>query len=121
MANKTQILSRVIIYALALLSIAAGVPKVLRMPQEIEFLSAIGFSAVTVILLGVVQIAGGVLLVFPRGRLIGCLLVALALLVSSAAILASGEYVFAGISLLPFALAILVLCVELRQSKRGVS
>ena len=114
MATKTQIVIRVIVYLLVLLSFAAGIPKIMQMPQELGFLSAIGLSEIAVSLLGVLQFAGGVLLIWSRTRLAGALLAGLALLVSSVAIFASGSATFGAISLLPVAVALLVVYLELK-------
>ena len=58
----------VMTYALAILCVAAGVPKIMQMPQELGFLSNIGFSATGVSILGVLQLAGGVLLFWLSNR-----------------------------------------------------
>ena len=118
MATKARIALRVLIYALALLSVAAGIPKALQMPQEVGFLSAIGFSAVVVSLLGLVQVAGGILLIFARTRFAGAVLAGLALLISSIALFLGGDSLFGTISLLPFAIALLVIYLELRDPNR---
>lgn len=118
MSSTAQIVIKIITYALALLSVAAGIPKVLQMSQELGFLSSIGLSGIAVSMLGVVQFAGGVMLFWSRLRLAGALLATLALVVSSAAIFNSGNSVFAAISLLPIFLAILVIAIELRGRGR---
>ena len=113
-----QIALRMLVYALALLSVAAGIPKILQMPQELEFLRAMGFSAVAVSLLGLVQVAGGILLIFVRSRLAGAALAGLTFLISSVALFLAGNSVFGSISLLPFAFVLFVLYLELRGPQR---
>ncbi len=91
-------------YALALLSLAAGIPKLMQMPQELEFLSSIGLSAIAVCMLGLVQLAGGILLAIEKLRVAGAILAGLAFLTSSIAILAGGNTVFGLLSLIPVVL-----------------
>ena len=95
-------------YALALLSFAAGIPKIMQMPQELGFLAALGFSAIAVSVLGLVQVAGGVLLLMARTRFTGAVLAAFALLVSAVALFVGGNTKFAAVSLLPVLLALLL-------------
>ncbi len=104
-------------YAVGVLSIAAGIPKILQMPQELEFLKAIGLSGITVSILGVAQLVGGIMLFWSRLRLIGAVLAGLALLVSSVAIFSSGNSGFGLISLVPFAITVLVFYFELTSAR----
>ncbi len=109
MNHKFKIVVIVLIYILAALSVAAGVPKILQMPQELDFLNSIGFSPLAVSALGIIQSTGGVLLLWKKSRLPGAVLASAALLVSSIAIFLGGNTKFALISLIPFAVSILVI------------
>ena len=109
MKSKLHILVLVLAYALAALSAAAGIPKVLQMPQELGFLSALGFSALAVSILGVTQLGGAVLLLRERTRVAGAVLAGLAILVSSVALYSGGNTSFALVSLVPFTVSIFVL------------
>ena len=117
MVSKAQIVTRVMAFAIGLLSIAAGIPKILQMPQELEFLNSVGLSGIAVSILGVAQLAGGIMLFWSRSRLIGAVLAGLALLVSSVAIFSSGNSGFGLISLLPFAISVLVVYFELKRAR----
>ena len=119
MESKPHVIITVMIYVLATLSAAAGIPKILQLPQELGFLSAIGFSAIAVSVLGVVQLTGGVLLLWKRSRLSWAVLAGLALLVSSFAIFSGGNTKFGLISLLPLAVSIVVIYSTLRVVERG--
>lgn len=105
---KTRIAVRILTYALAALGVAAGAPKIFQMPQELEFLNTLGFPAIAVSILGVIQLAGGVLLFREESRLPGAMLTALAFLISSVAIFSGGNTRFGLISLLPVVLTIIV-------------
>ncbi len=108
MGSKYPTTMRVLAYLLAALSVAAAIPKILQMPQELGFLKALGFSAIAVTILGLIQLTGGVLLLWRKYCLQGAILAALALLVSSIAIFMGGNTNFGLISLLPFVVAIIV-------------
>lgn len=109
------------VYILALLSVAAGIPKILQLPQELDFLQAIGFTAIAVSVLGVVQLAGGLLLFFKSSRVPGATLAGLAFLISSIAIFLGGNTAFALISLLPPALLVFVIYSAMRGFRRTVA
>jgi hypothetical protein len=95
----------IIIAAIALLSIAAGLAKVMQSPQEIEFLQGLGLSAFLIIIFGLVQIVGGVLIAPNRTRMPGAILVTLGFVVSTVLIFMGGNVTFGLISLIPAALA----------------
>lgn len=100
-----KIVSYLIITIVALLSIAAGLAKVMQTPQEMEFLQGAGLNPGLIVVFGVVQILGGLLLVPPKTRMVGAVIAAAAFVVSAVLIFMSGNLVFGLISLLPIALA----------------
>ena len=107
-----KIVNILIIAIVALLSIAAGLAKVMQTPQEMEFLQGFGMSSALIVAFGLVQISGGVLLVPRKTRLTGAVLATLALVVSTVLIFIAGNLVFGLVSMLPIALA----CVIIYQS-----
>ena len=96
-------------YGLALLSVLAGIPKIVQLEQELEFLNAIGFSGILVSMLGIVQVIGGLLLLLQKTRLVGAILAGVAFLVSSIAIFSNGNAAFGMFSLVPFILLVVVI------------
>lgn len=117
MAPKPHIIVTVVTYVLAMLSAAAGIPKILQMPQELGFLQHIGFSAIAVSILGIVQLAGGLLLLWKRSRLPGAVLAGLAFLVSSLAIFSGGNTKFGLVSLIPVAVSVVVIYSTSRNAE----
>ena len=113
MSQKTQLAARIAIIFVAVLSIAAGIPKVLQSGQELAFLSALGFTGSAVAVLGVFQCAGGALLLWPRLLVPASVIAGLALLVSSIALLVGGNVPFGVFSLLP--LVFLTVAVAIRR------
>ena len=121
MASKTRILALVLIVAIGVLSIAAGLPKVLQMPQELGFLESIGLTGIAVSILGVVQTAGGMLLLWPRFRNTGALLAGVAFVVSSIAIFAGGDAKFGLVSLLPVPVLAIVMVTSRNPGSSGAA
>jgi len=109
-----KIVNILIIAIVALLSIAAGLAKVMQTPQEMEFLQSFGLSSALIVAFGLVQMSGGVLLVPQKTRMLGAVLATTALVVSTVLIFVGGNFVFGLISILPIALA----CVIIYQSAR---
>jgi hypothetical protein len=96
---------KVLAALLALLSIAAGLAKVMLVPEETAFLDGFGFSSVHIVIFGAVQIFGGALLAVPFSRVVGGITVAAGFLFSAVLVFMSGNMVFGGVSLLPVILA----------------
>lgn len=92
---------KIVNYAFALLSIAAGLPKVLRMPQEVGFFAEAGLGIAPLMLLGGLQVAGGILTLTVRFRQIGLFLVIVGFLVSVLVLAMTGDFAFASVSMLP--------------------
>ena len=99
-----NIISYLVITIVALLSIAAGLAKVLQTPQEMEFLQGAGLSTGLIIVFGIVQILGGLLLAPGKTRMVGAVIAAAAFAVSAALIFVSGNLVFGLVS--PLCLAV---------------
>ena len=100
-----KIVNIIVIAVVALLSIAAGLAKVMQSPQEMEFLQGLGLSSVLIVIFGLVQIVGGALLAPEKTRMVGAVLVTLCFVVSTVLIFIAGNVVFALFSLIPAALA----------------
>ena len=110
-----KVVNILIVAIVALLSIAAGLAKAMQTPQEMEFLQGFGLSSVLIVVFGLVQISGGILLVPGKTRIPGAVLVALAFVVSTVLIFVEGNLAFGLVSLFPVALA----CVIIYQSARA--
>lgn len=109
-----KIVNILIIAIIALLSIAAGLAKVMQTQQELEFLQGFGLSSTLIVAFGLVQISGGVLLVLKKTRMLGAVLATSALVISTVLIFIEGNLAFGLVSIVPIALA----CVIIYQSAR---
>jgi len=112
-----KIVNFLIVAIIAILSIAAGLAKVLQTQQEMEFLQGLGLSSVLIVFFGLVQIAGGVLLAPKKTRMLGAILVTSALVLSTALIFIGGNLVFGLFSVIPIALA----CVIIYQTAKAAN
>ena len=111
-----RILNILIISVIALLSIAAGLAKVLQTEQEMEFLLSFGLNNVLIIAFGIVQVAGGVLLVPAKTRIFGAVIATSAFVASTILIFAGGNLVFGLLSAIPIAFGGLIVYQSARIS-----
>ena len=77
----------IILVVLILLAVSSGVTKVMLMQQDVDFFGKYGFSNRVLITYGILQLVGGVLMVFQRFRFIGAIIVAITFLISLAVLL----------------------------------
>lgn len=94
-----------ILSILILLGIAAGVAKIVKTPQELEFFQAVGLSELSLVLFGVAQFCGGVLLVLRRSRLVGAVISTFMFSASAIMVFITGALGFGAVSLVPALIA----------------
>ena len=93
---------------LALLGCVAGGVKLV--PQNVDlFLQQAGFNTTMILALGVVQLASGLFLLHPKTRLWAAIALALTLIASSASIFMAGRPDLGWYSLVPVAMAGIVI------------
>lgn len=110
-----KIINLLIVAVIALLSIAAGLAKVMQAEPEMEFLLGLGLGPVLVFVFGLIQIVGGILLAVPKTRMPGAILVGLAFVVSTALIFVGGNLAFGLISVIPVALTGVVVYLTVKS------
>jgi len=103
--SLTKIFKYVLLGALVLMSLAAGVAKTTRMPHEVEFFEYAGVPLGLLIPFGILQVIAAILAVVPKTRKLGLILMGIVFLGSAIMILAEGNISFGGQSLLPVAIA----------------
>jgi hypothetical protein len=104
-----QILKVALLTILVLMSLVAGFAKMVQMPQELEFLAHLGLTPMAVTVVGVVQTAGGMLLLLPKTRLIGAIAAIAALVISSLALFTAGNTAIGLITLFPIAIGVSII------------
>lgn len=86
---------KIVLGLIVFLAISSGITKIMLLPQDVDFFGRYGFGNLTLIIFGVVQLVGGVLLVLAKFRLFGAILVGLTFVVSLALLVTDGQYVAA--------------------------
>lgn len=100
-----QMLARINLILVVLLSLAAGLAKVAKVEAEFEFLSNAGLNESQILVFGLVQIAAGALMILPKTRFYGAMIAALAFLASTVLIFMSGNISFGLLSIIPILMA----------------
>lgn len=96
-----KIVSIILIATMALLSIAAGLAKVMQVPEEMTFLTGLGLDNTMIFIFGAIQIVGGILLAIPKSKMYGSVIVAISFLGSAILVLVGGNFTFGIVSMLP--------------------
>ena len=109
-----RVVSRIVLAILVLLAVSSGITKIMLMQQDVDFFGKYGFSDPVLIVFGLVQLIGGVLMVFFKTRFVGAAIVAITFLVSLALLVLDGNMAVSIITLV----AILLLGVVMKQSPR---
>jgi uncharacterized membrane protein YphA (DoxX/SURF4 family) len=107
----------VLVAVLGLLAIASGSSKLMLMQQEVEFFGAYGFTNLMLVLYGVAQVIGGVLLIIPKTRIYGAAIVAVTFLVSAVVLVLAGNFTVAIITVV----ATLLLGVIIRHTQKRLN
>ncbi len=109
-----NILLRVNLVLVTLLSMTAGIPKVARLPEEVGFFESAGLGGSAVVVFGLVQLTGGALLTLKNTRIWGASAAAVTFLGSAVMLLLTGKIAFGFASVVPVLLA----GVVMRESAR---
>ncbi len=86
-----KIISRVVLVVLIFLAVSSGITKVALMQQDVDFFGKYGFSNPILVVYGLVQLIGGVLMMLKRTRLVGAAVVAITFLISLVILLMEGN------------------------------
>ena len=78
-----KVFLNVILVILVLLAVSSGITKIILMQQEVAFFGQYGFTNPILISYGAAQLLGGVLLILPKTRVVGAVLVAITFLISA--------------------------------------
>ena len=104
-----ETLKTVNLVLLILLSLAEGM--VMQMPEDMKFFQDAGFSDTLIILFGVAHLTGGILLILPKMRKLGALIMVVTFCISTIIIFISGTIAFGFFSILPILMAGIVIIV----------
>ena len=102
-----QLAKKIGLVLLILLSLATGGVKLFGFEADIEVFASIGFSPTATLLFGVVQVIGGLVLIFPQTRKIGAGVMTATFVIATIALFVSGTTTFGVFSILFILLALL--------------
>ena len=111
-------LNRIFIVLLTILSVAAGLAKVMQTTQEMEFLQHFGFDSNLIVAYGLVQMIGGVLLALRKTFAWGTMITIVAFSLSSFLIFTRGDISFGLMSTLPILLTAFVYWQSLKTKQQ---
>jgi len=114
-----NILRKINLAFVTALGALAGSVKVMRLPMEVEFFEYARLGGNSVVVFGVVQLVGSVLLVFPRTRLWGASVVAATFLSITVMMFAAGLVTFGVLSVLPVAMVAIIIKEDTRKGPRA--
>lgn len=103
-----NIVNKIILALVGVMSLAAGAAKVMRVPDEAQFFAEAGLAPGVMVIFGVVQLVAGALILWRKTRLAGALIAAIMFACSAIMIFMAGNLRFALISSLPVAMALYV-------------
>ena len=86
-----KIVSTIVLGILVLLALSSGAAKVSLMEQDVQFFGKYGFSSTILVLFGIAQLLGGLLMMFANSRFAGAAIVAATFLVSLVLLLMDGN------------------------------
>lgn len=93
----------------------------MRMPQEVEFFGNYGFTGPILIAYGATQLIGGILLIFPKTRVLGAAIVALTFLISAIVLVLSGNIPVAIVTCVAILMLLLVAKENIRRERQNES
>lgn len=112
-----KVLNIILIALLVLFSIGAGLAKFFQVPQEIDLLQSAGLALIPIMALGILQVVGAVLVLIPRTRIVGCVLIAIALIIPAVLLFIGGNIKLGVLSLLSLILVAAVAYPSIKAKK----
>ena len=107
-----SILLKINLVILIFLASSSGITKTILMQQDVEFFGNYGFTNPILIAYGISQLIGGILLIVPKTRLVGAIIVAITFTISAVVLIIAGKILP---TIFTF-LALLMLGVVMKQS-----
>lgn len=103
---------KIVLVLTILLSISTGIFKIMQQEADIELFRVLGFNEVMTTILGVIQLIGGILMIFSKYRKLGGLIMIPTFLLASIAVFMNQMWVFGLVSLLFIVMAYIVVKYE---------
>lgn len=104
-----KIVMKIILGVLVFLAISSGITKIMLMPQETEFFGKYGFNDIMLMIFGVIQVIGGVVMIMPKLRTYGAIAVVITFGISLILLILEGNYPVSVVTLIAMALLVLII------------
>ncbi|TDR23520.1 hypothetical protein [Marinicella litoralis] len=111
-----KIFYQVITVILMLLAVSSGISKIMLMEQDVMFFAPYGFSNALLMIFGVAQVIGGLLLMPFKTRVLGAIIVAITFVISLVMLLMAKSMLFAAVTLVSLLLLGMVVKERLSAS-----
>ncbi|MGH1543812.1 MAG: DoxX family protein [Arenicella sp.] len=111
-----KIAFNMILALLVFLAVSSGVTKIMLMPQDVEFFGEYGFTNPILMGFGLIQLVGGILLIIPRTRFWGALMVTITFLISAIILIISGNLALTLVTLFVLSLLLIVMKQSFKRS-----
>ncbi len=98
-------IAKILMWGLVALSIATGITKLIQLPAEMDLFHNAGWPVWLILLFGAVQIVGGILIIWPKTRRVGCITMILTFAIASLVVWQNAMIGFFAVSLLFILLA----------------
>ncbi len=112
-----KLLLKINLIVVTLLSLAASIPKLLRIPEEVGFFADAGLGELSVVAFGLLQLIGGGLLIFRKTRLFGASIATVTFLLSAVMLFLTGNTIFGLVSIIPVLMADIVIFNSVRKRR----
>ena len=93
-----KIFLNIALVILVFLAVSSGLTKIMLLEQEVEFFSEYGFNHSILMLFGIVQLVGGILLVLLKTRMVGAIVVAITFLISAVMLILAQSWLITAIT-----------------------
>ena len=93
MDKSVKYLKIVTIAILVFLAVSSGVTKIALMEQDVAFFGAYGFTNPLLMAFGAIQLVGGLLLIAPKTRKVGAILVGITFAISAVLLFLHGSII----------------------------
>ena len=109
----------VILVILVFLAVSSGITKILLMQQDVEFFGKYGFTGLVLVIFGVAQLLGGLLMIAKKTRFVGAAVVTITFLISAALLAMEGNIPLTIVTFVAISFLVLVMKQSLTSQKRN--
>ncbi|GJM06113.1 MAG: hypothetical protein DHS20C09_21090 [marine bacterium B5-7] len=114
-----KIFNWIILAILVFLAVSSGVTKIMLMEQDVEFFSTYGFTNPLLIAYGTAQVIGGLLLIPPKTRVLGAIIVAITFVISLVMLIMANSWLFTVVTIISLLLLGMVIRERLMTARKS--